>query len=40
LESGFDIGVFIATRSAVTDVWGKVGRIEAITGVITEAPSI
>lgn len=40
LETGFDFGIFVATRSDVTDVWSSVSRIEAITGIITEAPSI
>ncbi len=40
LETGFDFGVFVATRSAVTDVWSNVSKIEAISGIITEAPSI
>ncbi|MBF0196881.1 MAG: PD40 domain-containing protein [Planctomycetes bacterium] len=37
---GADFGVYIATRSSVSGVWGNVNRIDAISGEFTEAPSI
>lgn len=40
LASGFDFGVYVATRNAVADTWSAVKRIDAITGDFTEGPSI
>ncbi len=40
LETGFDFGIYIATRSSISDVWSNVRRIDAITGDVTEGPSI
>jgi WD40-like Beta Propeller Repeat len=37
---GIDFGVYVASRSSVSDAWSNVRRIGAITGEFTEAPSI
>jgi len=40
LEAGVDVGIYMATRDSVSDVWSNVRRIDAITGDVTEGPSI
>ncbi len=40
VDTGFDFGVYVATRSSVSDAWNSVRRIDAISGDITEGPSI
>lgn len=40
ISSGFDFGVYVATRNSVSEPWDYVKRIETIAGEITEAPSI
>lgn len=40
IESGYEFGIYVATRNSVADSWSNISRIEAISGEITEGPSI
>ena len=40
LQAGFDFGIYVATRTTVSEPWGNVKRIENVTGEFLEAPSI
>lgn len=38
--TGVDFGIYVATRSVVSDAWSNVRRIDVITGEVTEGPSV
>jgi hypothetical protein len=40
IDTGLDFGIYVATRSSITEAWSNVKRLASITGNITEAPSI
>ena len=40
LASGFDFGIYIATRPSISKAWSNISKIEAISGDTIEAPSL
>jgi hypothetical protein len=40
IHTGLDFGIYVASRSSVSEPWDHVKRLESITGDVTEAPSI
>lgn len=38
--TGFDFGIYIATRSSVSEAWDNINVLDSISGDITEGPSI
>ena len=40
VASGFDFGIYVATRNSVAEPWGNIKRLEAINGEFSEGASI
>jgi len=40
INTSLDFGIYVASRSSVSEAWENVKRLDSITGNVSEAPSI